>query len=52
MDAGVCSPGTVNAQAPANDPLKRVLQMVLNRVAMRLALPAGKRRAVVRDDKF
>jgi hypothetical protein len=52
MDACVCSAGTVNAQSLAKDPLKCVLQMVLNRVTMRLALPSGKRRAVVRDDKF
>ena len=31
---------------------KRCFQVILDRVAVRLALPAGKRRAVVGDDEF
>jgi hypothetical protein len=36
----------------ASDALKRALEVILHRVAMRLALPAGERRAVVRNDKL
>ena len=43
---------SVDASGSASDALKRALKMILNGVAMRLALPAGERRAVVRDNEF
>jgi hypothetical protein len=36
----------------AIDVLKRAVEMILHRVAMRLALPAGERRAVVSDGQL
>src|SRR5215831_78822 len=52
MNTGVRSPRAVNAHSSATDSLKRALEMILHRIAMRLALPAGERRAVVSDDQF
>ena len=52
MNSGVCSSGPVHACRSAGHALKRALEMVLHRVRMRLALPAGERRAVVSDDQF
>ena len=52
VNACIRSPGPVDAHEFAGDALKRVLQMILNSVAMRLALPPGERHAVVRYDHF
>src|SRR5438093_9069036 len=52
MDTGVRSSGAMNARRLAKDALKRALHEVLDRVAMRLALPTGERRTVIRDDEF
>jgi Arc/MetJ-type ribon-helix-helix transcriptional regulator len=48
----VRSSRAVNAYSSASDALKSALEMILHRVAMRLALPTGERRAVVRDDEL
>src|SRR5207244_2582858 len=50
--ACVRSPGSVNAHWCSGDALKRALQMILDSVAMRLALPAGEWRAVISRDHF
>ncbi len=47
VDSGVSPSCTMNANPRAADFLKRVFQLVLNGVAMRLTLPAGKRRTVI-----
>jgi hypothetical protein len=52
MDACVRSSGPVNARASSGDALKRAFQMILNSVAVRLALPARERRAVISYDEF
>jgi hypothetical protein len=52
VNTGVRSSGAVNAHRFASDALKSALEMILHRVAMRLALPAGERRAVISDDQF
>ena len=52
VNNGVRSSCAVNAHNSASDALKRALEVILYRVAMRLALPAGERRTVVSDDEF
>jgi len=52
MDTGVWSSGAMNARRLAKDALKRVLHVILDGIAMRLALPTGERRAIVRDNEF
>jgi hypothetical protein len=52
VDAGVRSSRAVNAHRFAKDPLKHALHVILNRIAMRLALPTGERRAIVCYDEF
>jgi hypothetical protein len=52
VDARIRSSGTMNARWFAKHPLKRALHMILDRIAMRLTLPAGEWRAVVRDDEL
>jgi hypothetical protein len=52
VDAGVCSPGAVNAHGLAGDASESALQMILDSVVMRLALPPGEWRAVVSDRHF
>jgi hypothetical protein len=52
MNACIRASGSVNTHGPASDALKGVLEMILDRVAMRLTLPAGERRAVIRDYHF
>jgi hypothetical protein len=42
----------MNAHRSASNALKGALKMILHRVAMRLALPTGERRTVIRDDQF
>jgi hypothetical protein len=42
----------MNAHSSASNSLKRALEVILHRVAMRLALPASEPRAVVRDDEL
>jgi hypothetical protein len=49
VDAGVCSSGAVNAHRFAKDPLKRALHVILDSIAMRLALPTGEWSAIVRN---
>jgi hypothetical protein len=44
--------GAVNTHNSTTDALKSVLEMILHRVPVRLALPTGERRAVVRDDEL
>jgi hypothetical protein len=48
----VRSSRAVNAHSSASNSLKRALEMILHRVAMRLALPASERGAVVRNDEL
>jgi hypothetical protein len=52
MNACIRASGSVNTHGPAGDALKGVLEMILDRVAMRLTLPAGERRAVISDYHF
>jgi len=52
VGTGVRSSGAVNARLCAKDPFKRALHVILDRIAMRLALPTGERRAIVRDNEF
>jgi hypothetical protein len=52
VNTGVRSSGTVNAHRSASDALKSALEMILHSVPVRLALPAGERRAVVRNDEL
>jgi hypothetical protein len=52
VDACVCSSGAVNANRSASDALERALEIILNSIAVRLALPPGERRAVVRNDQL
>jgi hypothetical protein len=50
VNSSIRSSGSVNAHTFAADAFKRSLKVILNRVAMGLALPACKRSAVVGDD--
>ena len=52
VNTGVRSSGAVNAHSLPVIALKGALEMILHRVAMRLALPAGEWCAVVSDDYF
>jgi hypothetical protein len=52
VDAGVRSSGAVNARRLAKDALKRALHVILDSIAMRLALPTGERRTIVRNDQL
>jgi hypothetical protein len=52
MDTCVRPSGSVDACGSAIDALKRSLEVILHRVPVRLALPTGERRAVVRDDEL
>jgi hypothetical protein len=52
VNASVRSSSSVHANRFASDALKRALEVILHRVAMRLALPASERRAVVRNDEL
>ena len=52
VNAGVGPPRAMNSDSFADDFLKRGLEFVLNRFAMRLALPTRERGAVVRDDEL
>jgi hypothetical protein len=52
VNTGIRSSSAVNAHNIAGDSLKRALDVILDRVAMRLALPASERRAVISDDQF
>jgi hypothetical protein len=52
VNTGVRSSSAVNAHSSAGDALKRAFDVILHRVAMRLALPAGEWRAVVRNDEL
>src|SRR5260370_34499014 len=52
VDASIRSSGSVDAHTLAADAFKRSLEVILNRVAMGLALPACKRCPVVGDDYF
>jgi hypothetical protein len=50
VDACIRSPGPMNTDGLAPDTRKRALDMILNRVAMRLTLPAGKSFPIVGDN--
>jgi hypothetical protein len=52
MNTGVRPSRGVNAHNSTGDAFKRAFEMILHRVAMRLALPAGEWRAVISDDQF
>jgi hypothetical protein len=52
VNTGVRTSGAVNTHSSASDALKSALEMILHRVPVRLALPPGERRAVVRDDEL
>ena len=52
MNACVCSSSAVNAHSSAGDALKGAFDVILYRVAMRLALPPGERCAVIGNDQF
>jgi hypothetical protein len=52
VNTGVRASGAVNAHQFASDALKSALEMILDRVPVRLALPTRERRAVVRDDEL
>ncbi len=50
VNACVRSPGPVNAQGTSGNAVKGAFEMILNGITVRLTLPAGEWRAVVRDD--
>ena len=52
MNTGVRSSRAVNADSSAIDALKGAFEVILHGVAMRLALPAAERRAVVSYDQL
>jgi hypothetical protein len=52
MDACIGASSSVHAHRRSGDLLKRALQMILDRVAMRLALPSRERCAIVSDNEF
>jgi len=52
VDSGICSPGPENANEFAADTLECALNMILNRIAMGLTLPARELRSVVGDNQF
>ena len=52
VDSSVGPARAVNAHALAGHTLESALDMILNRVAMGLALPSCKPRSVVGDDQF
>jgi len=52
MNARVGPPGPMNPDRFGTDTLKSGFDVILNPIPVRLALPAGKRRTVVRDDKL
>jgi hypothetical protein len=52
VDSGIRSPGALNAEGLAADTLECALNIVLNRIAMGLALPSRKVRSVVGDNQF
>src|SRR5450755_3228978 len=52
MDTGIGPPGAMHPYGLRTDTPKSVLQAVLNRIAVRLALPSGKRRTVVGNDQL
>src|SRR5713226_2985041 len=52
VNSGVGPTSAVDPDALTADTLEGALEMILNRVAMRLALPSRKLASVVRDDQF
>ena len=52
VHACVRSPGAVNAHRRAGEALERALEIILNGITVRLTLPAGEWRAIVRDNQF
>jgi hypothetical protein len=52
VDARVCSSGAMNAHHFAEDALERAFHVILDRVAMRLALPASEFCSIVRNNEF
>jgi hypothetical protein len=52
VNTGVGSSGAMNADNFVTNALKSAFEMILHRVAMRLALPTSKRGAVISDNQF
>ena len=52
VDAGIGPPRAMNAHVSPRNSGESLLQMILDRVSARLALPAGKGRSVVGDGEF
>jgi hypothetical protein len=52
VNTSVRSSSAMNALNSASDAFKRALEVILHCVAMRLALPAGERRAIISNDQF
>ncbi len=52
MHAGVRSPCAVHAHFRSRDTCEGIFEMILDRVAVRLTLPAGERTTVIRDDEL
>src|SRR5207247_10890146 len=52
MDTRIGPSGAMDADRRGTDTLKSIFQVVLNRIAVRLALPSGKRCSVVGNDQL
>ena len=52
VDTGIGPPSAMHPYGLGTDSLKSAFQVVLNRIAVRLALPSGKRSTVVRNDQL
>jgi hypothetical protein len=52
MDAGVGAPGTMQPDPYSADNLESAFDVILHRVAARLALPAFEWRAIIGDEQF
>lgn len=52
VHAGIGASRPVHPNRRALDAFERALEMILNSIAVRLTLPAGKGRAVIGNDQF
>jgi len=52
MHASIGSPGPMNAHGVTANAFESSLEMILDRVPMRLALPSAKSRPIVSDNQF
>jgi len=52
VHSGIGATSPVNPDALGTNLFDRAFEMVLDSIAVPLALPAGKRRAVIRDDQL